>query len=85
MKPSDPLLLADDTLCNWPNSLDGTDLNWCGARRDAGLCRLCYKQTLCAAECILQAKLPSRHLATLSQLFIVLAPAHSNLFSTRGI
>ena len=29
----------------WPNSLDCTDLNECGARRDAELCRLCYKQT----------------------------------------
>ena len=28
----------------WPNSLDCTDLNQCGARRDAELCRLCYKQ-----------------------------------------
>ena len=28
-----------------PNSLDCTDLNQCGARRDAELCRLCYKQT----------------------------------------
>merc|ERR1740129_1222945 len=31
---------------NWPNSLDCTDLNQCGARRDAELCRLCYKQVL---------------------------------------
>ena len=28
----------------WPNSLDCTDLNQCGVRRDAELCRLCYKQ-----------------------------------------
>ena len=27
----------------WPNSLDCTDLNQCGVRRDAELCRLCYK------------------------------------------
>ena len=27
-----------------PNSLDCTDLNHCGVRRDAELCRLCYKQ-----------------------------------------
>ena len=26
-----------------PNSLDCTDLNQCGVRRDAELCRLCYK------------------------------------------
>ena len=30
---------------DWPNSLDCTDLNQCGVRRDAELCRLCYKQT----------------------------------------
>ena len=28
----------------WPNSLDCTDLNQCGACRDAELCRLCYKR-----------------------------------------
>ena len=27
----------------WPNSHDCTDLNQCGVRRDAELCRLCYK------------------------------------------
>ena len=27
---------------DWPNSLDCTDLNQCGARRDAELCCLCY-------------------------------------------
>ena len=26
-----------------PNFLNCTDLNKCGARRDAELCRLCYK------------------------------------------
>ena len=31
-------------LMDWPNSLDCTDLYQCGARRDAELCRLCYKQ-----------------------------------------
>ena len=31
-------------LLDWPNSLDCTDLNQCGARRDAELFRLCYKQ-----------------------------------------
>ena len=30
---------------DWPNSLDCTDLNQCGARRDAVLCRLCYIHT----------------------------------------
>ena len=29
---------------DWHNSLDYTDLNQCGARRDAELCCLCYKQ-----------------------------------------
>ena len=28
---------------HWPNSLDCTDLNQCGVRRDAELCPLCYK------------------------------------------
>ena len=28
---------------DWPNSLDCTDINQCGVRRDAELCRLCYK------------------------------------------
>ena len=32
------------TIIYWPNSLDCTDLNQCGVRRDAELCRLCYKQ-----------------------------------------
>ena len=31
---------------SWPNSLDCTDLYQCGARRDAELCRLCYKHDL---------------------------------------
>ena len=34
------------TFYDWPNSLECTNLNQCGARRDAELCRLCYKQTL---------------------------------------
>ena len=32
---------------DWPNSLDCADLYQCGARRDAELCRVCYKQTNC--------------------------------------
>ena len=34
---------ADHNLNGRPNSLDCTDLNQCGVRRDAELCRLCYK------------------------------------------
>ena len=30
---------------DWPNPLDCTDLNQCGACRDAVLCRLCYIQS----------------------------------------
>ena len=36
---------------DWPNSLDCTDLNQCGARRDAELCRLCY-----ITDCVLITK-----------------------------
>ena len=35
---------------DWPNSLDCTDLNQCGARRDTELCRLCYKENLYLLE-----------------------------------
>ena len=35
-----------DFIMDWPNSLDCTDLCQCGARRDAELCRLCYKQMI---------------------------------------
>ena len=38
------LILSKSITRYWPNSLDCTDLNQCGVRRDAELCRLCYKQ-----------------------------------------
>ena len=34
-----------ERLFYWPNSLVCTDIYQCGVRRDAELCRLCYKQT----------------------------------------
>ena len=34
----------------WHNSLDCTDLNQCGARRDAELCRLRYIHTYMLAQ-----------------------------------
>ena len=57
----DLTLWASDSWCrappvqhigDWPNSLDCTDLNQCGARRDAELCRLCYKQTNKTFDCM---------------------------------
>ena len=42
MKPS----WSNGYLSCWPNSLNCTDLNQCGVRRDAELCRHCYRLLL---------------------------------------